>query len=652
MSEPAHSVRDHAPKPASAGALAKVSLAALGVVYGDIGTSPLYAMKECFAQPHGVGPTAANVFGIISLVFWSLTLVVVVKYLSFVMRADNHGEGGILALLALLKPAPGKPLPKGFKALALLALGGAALLYGDGMITPSLSVLSAVEGLQVADIGMIHVHVGAIDFSFAFERLIVPITIAVLIGLFAAQRGGTAKIGAVFGPAMLLWFVTIAGIAIPSVVRHPQILGAVNPVYAYEFFADHKMHGFLVLGSVVLCITGGEALYADMGHFGKAPIRWAWYVVVYPALLLNYMGQGALILSDPTAVENPFYRLVSGWAVYPLVMIATFATVVASQALISGAFSLTQQAVQLGYSPRVTIVHTSGQAEGQIFIPEVNNVLMITCVLLVLGFKSSTNMAAAYGIAVTGTMGVTSVLFYAVARTKWGWSWPAAASLTGLFLFIDMSFFGANVVKIADGGWFPLAIGAGVLTLMTTWKRGREILYDFIRSATLPLDLFLADVAAQAPVRVKGTAVFMTSNPEGAPPVLLHHFKHNKVLHEQVVLLSIATRHQPEVPRAERIEYVRDRGAGIFQVSAGYGFMQTPNVQEVLELCETAGLKVNHDDTSFFLGRETLLVTSRRTMAGWRKHLFVFMSKNARPANAFFRIPPNRVVELGTQIEL
>jgi KUP system potassium uptake protein len=645
MSANSHETKGHA-------ALAKVALGALGVVYGDIGTSPLYAMKECFTAPHGVDVTEANVLGIISLVFWSLTLVVSLKYLTFVMRADNKGEGGILALLALLKPEPGKAAPFGAKLLALLALGGAALLYGDGMITPSLSVLAAVEGLKVANIGTIHFTLAGYEFAVPFERLIVPLTLCILLALFTAQKHGTARIGTVFGPLMLVWFTTLVVIAVPSIAQMPSIARGFSPTYAVQFFIHHKMHGFWVLGSVVLCITGGEALYADMGHFGCKPIRAAWYLVAFPALLLNYLGQGALLLRDPTAAMNPFYRLVSGAWIYPFVFISTCATVVASQALISGAYSLTQQAVQLGYCPRVAIVHTSGDAEGQIYIPEINNMLLVMCMALVVGFKSSTAMAAAYGIAVTGTMSVTTILFFAVARYRWKWSLFTAVPLTLVILAIDLAFLGANIVKVVEGGWFPLAIGAGALVLMTTWKRGREILYESIRSATLPLDLFLADVNQTKPVRVSGTAVFMSSNPEGAPPVLLHHFKHNKILHEQVVLLSVATRHDPEVPRADRIERLRDLGSGFFQVTATYGFMQTPNIQEVLELCSDAGLVTSKEDTSFFLGRETLLVTARRNMSRWRKMLFIFLSRNARPANAFFRIPPNRVIELGTQIEL
>jgi KUP system potassium uptake protein len=632
--------------------LAKVSIAALGVVYGDIGTSPLYALKECFDPTHGVQVTPANVLGILSLVFWSLTLVVVLKYLTFVMRADNQGEGGILALLALLKPKPGVAPTAGFRKLALLALFGAALLYGDGMITPSLSVLSAIEGLDVKKIPPLHIHVFSIDEVIEFKSFIVPITLVVLLTLFLAQKRGTAKIGAIFGPAMLLWFATLALAGLPWIARNTSVLQAILPHHAVRFMVEHKTHGFLVLGSVVLCITGGEALYADMGHFGCKPIRLAWYAVVFPALLLNYFGQGALLLADPTAAEQPFFRMVPEWAVYPLVAIATFATVVASQALISGAFSLTQQAVQLGYWPRVTIVHTSGDAEGQIYIPEINNLLLVCCICLVVGFGSSTALAAAYGIAVTGTMAVTSLLFYVVATERWHWPKSKAAPLVALFLVVDLAFFFANATKIHKGGWFPLAIAAVVMIVMVTWKRGREMLADAIRGVTLPLDVFLADVEAIKPLRVRGLAVFMTSNPDGAPPVLLHHFKHNKMLHERVALLSIATRHQPEVAAADRIERIRDLGHGFYQITAVYGFMQTPNVQELMLACAEVEPALLSNDTSFFLGRETLLVRDNGKMARWRKNLFIFLSRNARPANAFFQIPPNRVIELGTQIEL
>jgi KUP system potassium uptake protein len=627
-----------APKVSTRQDLVKISLGALGVVYGDIGTSPLYALKECLSGEHGVAPTEANVLGLLSLVFWSLTLVIVVKYLSFIMRADNHGEGGILALLALLR-GEGGTTRKGAGALLLMGLFGAALLYGDGIITPAISVLSAVEGLEVA--------------TTTFQPFVIPVTVAILVGLFLAQKRGTAGIGAIFGPAMLVWFGSIAVTGVVWIVRMPSVLVAVNPMHAVSFFVEHRIHGFLVLAAVVLCITGGEALYADMGHFGVRPIRIAWYSIVFPCLLLNYFGQGAVVLlKGAPAAANPFFAMVDGWMVYPYVVIATVATVIASQALISGAYSLTQQAVQLGYWPRVSIVHTSGDAEGQIYIPEVNNALMVACCILVMAFRKSTNLASAYGIAVTGTMSITSILFYAVARTRWKWSRLQAGSVTALFLCFDLAFFLANATKIADGGWVPLAMALVVFTIMTTWKRGRDALYAFLRGITLPLDLFMEDMARQEPHRVKGTAVFMTSNPDGAPPVLLHHFKHNKVLHEQVVLLAIMTHHEPEVRSKERIQHIKDLGHGFHQVTAAYGFMQTPNVLEVLQRCADAGLVTDKNDTSFFLGRETLLITDRPGMAKWRKILFAFLSRNARPANAFFRIPPNRVVELGTQIEL
>ncbi|MBL8602975.1 MAG: potassium transporter Kup [Myxococcales bacterium] len=620
------------------GSLAPLALAALGVVYGDIGTSPLYAIKECFTGAHGMPVNEANVFGILSLVFWSLMLVIVLKYLSFIMRADNHGEGGILALLALVHPADAQNAKKDLGRTVLIVGGlfGAALLYGDGIITPAISVLSAVEGLEVA--------------TDKVHPFIVPITVAILIGLFLVQKRGTAKVGAVFGPAMLVWFGALAITGLRWIVKAPQILSSINPLHAVHFFRHHGHHGFLMLGSVVLCITGGEALYADMGHFGKKPIRAAWFTVAMPALLLNYFGQGALLLTRG-AVENPFFGLVSGVMVYPMVAIATVATVVASQALISGAYSITQQAIQLGYWPRMTIVHTSNETEGQIYIPEINSFLMIACVLLVMTFRASSGLAAAYGIAVTGTMSITSILFYAVATGRWGWSPLKAGSLVGLFLVFDLAFFAANAVKIAQGGWFPLVVAAAIFTMMTTWKKGRAALGRYMIANTLPLDLFMADVRNTRPPRVKGTAVFMTGNPDGAPPVLLHHFKHNKVLHKQVVLLSVATEHRPEVPEADRVT-IRDVGEGFFQVTARYGFMQTPNVLDVLASCEKRGLVIDKNDTSFFLGRETLLTTGRADLSHWRKALFSFLSRNARPANAFFQIPPNRVVELGTQVEL
>jgi KUP system potassium uptake protein len=615
--------------------LAGIALAALGVVYGDIGTSPLYAVKECFAPGHGVEPTAENVLGVLSLIVWSLIMVVVVKYIAFILQADNRGEGGVLALLALVAPRSGA----GTRGAALVTLGllGAALLYGDGIITPAISVLSAVEGLEVA--------------TERVHPYIVPATVVILVGLFLAQKRGTAGIGAVFGPATLLWFVSIAFVGLRWVLQRPEVLGAVNPVHGLYFFLEHRGHGFLLLGSVVLCVTGGEALYADMGHFGRRAIRVAWFAVVFPALLLSYLGQGAVLLERGEAARgNPFFGQLSGWQVYPMVVIATVATVVASQALISGAFSLTQQAVQLGYCPRVTIVHTSSEAEGQIYIPEVNRLLMVACVTLVLAFRESSKLASAYGIAVTGTMTITSLLYYQVTRNR-GWPRWRSLGLVGLFLAFDTAFLGANLVKVADGGWFPLVVAAVVFAAMSTWKVGRQTLARQLLASTLSLDLFLEDVRGSRPHRVKGTAVFMTSNPDGTPPVLMHHFKHNQVLHERVVLLCIQTVREPTVLDAERVA-VRELGEGFWQVTATYGFIELPNVLAALRLCADKGLAFDPQTTSYYLGRETLLSTGRTGMARWRKGLFALLARNARPASMFFGLPPNRVVELGTQIEL
>jgi KUP system potassium uptake protein len=634
----AGSAVSHSPTIHTRKELAKLTLAALGVVYGDIGTSPLYAIRECFTLPHGVEVTRENVLGIESLFFWSLTLVIVVKYLTFIMRADNRGEGGILALLALLKAKPSGADRKWMMAVYVaLGLFGTALLYGDGVITPAISVLGAMEGLSTAS-------------SFFTKPVIVTISIAILVGLFLAQRVGTAGVGAVFGPAVLVWFATIGGLGVYWVTQRPEVLLAVDPRHAIAFFVEHRVHGFLVLGFVFLCVTGGEALYADMGHLGKTPIRIGWFFAAFPALVANYFGQGALLLVKGP-VESPFFETVSGTWRYGLIGIATVAAIIASQAMISGSFSITQQAVQLGYWPRVTIKHTSGRAEGQIYVPEVNFALLIGCIILVLAFQDSSRFASAYGIAVTGTMSITSILFYGVAR-RWGWSALKAGGLVALFLVFDLAFFSANVHKIADGGWFPVSVGILVFTLMTTWRRGRELLGRAFREQTLALDAFMDDLAATKPHRVVGTAVFMTSNPDGAPPVLLHYFKHSKVLHEQVLLLSIATQHVPEIARSERIEQIEDLGQGFYRVRARYGFMQTPNVLELMDILSEKGLETRKSDTSYFLGRETLLVTKKRGMARWRKMLFAVMSRNARPANVFFQIPPNRVVELGAQIEL
>jgi KUP system potassium uptake protein len=611
-------------------------LGALGVVFGDIGTSPLYAMKECFspASPHHIATSSANVLGILSLIFWSLALVVTLKYLSFIMRADNEGKGGILALLALL-PQKGLGVAQG--ALVLLVLFGASLLSGEGVITPAISVLSAVEGLEVATVKL--------------KPIVLPLTCVILIALFAIQKRGTGGIGVIFGPLTLLWFVMIAALGVAHIAQHPAVLLAIDPRYAIAFFTANGTHGFLLLGGVVLAITGVEALYADMGHFGLGPIRTSWLGVVWPALLLNYFGQGALLLSNPGAARNPFYALIPSWGLYPAVAIATAATVVASQALISGVFSLTQQAVQLGFFPRVTIVHTSKHAEGQIYIPEVNWGLLVACMALVLTFRSSTALAAAYGIAVTGTMTITSIVYFVVVTRAWVWPAWKAAPLVLLFLSIDLSYFAANAAKFLDGGWFPILLGLGLFTIMTTWKRGRQELAAAFQKDVLPLDVFLADVAQVNPPRVNGTAVFMASNPKGTPAVLLHHFKHNQVLHKQIVLLSVGSEQVPEVPLERRVK-VEPLGLGFFRIIVSYGFMQQPNVPLVLSTCKAEGFSIELRNTSYYLGRETLLSTGRSGMPRWRKALFAFISRNARPATAYFGLPPNRVVELGMQIDL
>ncbi|HVT37699.1 MAG TPA: potassium transporter Kup [Gemmatimonadaceae bacterium] len=621
--------------------LAVLTVTAIGVVYGDIGTSPLYALREAFKPEYGLTPVPYNVYGVLSLFTWALMLVVSLKYILYVMRCDNSGEGGILAMLALIMHT--RTVHRQRRAV-LVALGliGAALLYGDGVITPAITVLGAMEGLLVVSPG--------------FEHLIIPATLVVLIVLFAFQRFGTAKVGAAFGPMMILWFGAIAALGAIELVKAPHVLAALNPWYAMQFMYQRGWSAFLLLGAVVLAVTGAEALYADMGHFGKRPIRLAWFWLVFPCLLLNYFGQGALILRDPTAVANPFYRLAPAVLLYPLIAVATIAAIIASQALISGAFSLTHQAVQLGYSPRVTIVHTSAREAGQIYIPEVNYALMVSCLIVVLGFKNSSALGAAYGIAVTGTMAITSVLFVVVAATRWKWSIWRALALGAAFLVVDLAFLGANALKIANGGWVPLVIAAVLFTLMTTWKRGRAILGERLREITLPLDTFLDTLHESSIPRVRGAAVFMTPESGGAPVVLLHHLKHNKVLHEKVILLSIETAGVPEVRNDERLAVER-KGHGFVRVVARYGFMESPDVKEIMELLRRQGVRSRPLETSYYLGRELLIPLKKRRRTGgltmniWRKQLFALMSKNAKSAAEFFQLPPNRVVELGTQIE-
>jgi KUP system potassium uptake protein len=614
---------------------AALTLAALGIVFGDIGTSPLYALRECFYGPHAVAPTPGNVMGVLSLIFWALVLVISIKYVSYVMRADNQGEGGILALMALIPPTYRDPQSRG--VLLGLGLFGSALLYGDGIITPAISVLGAVEGLSTA--------------TPALTPYVVPVSAAVLAGLFLVQYRGTAKVGAMFGPVMVVWFVTIGGLGLHWLVQSPSVLGAMNPSHAVEFFATNRYHGFVVLGSVFLVVTGGEALYADMGHFGPGPIRLAWFGIVMPGLLLNYFGQGAMLLINPSATESPFYRLAPSTLVLPLVILATAAAVIASQALISAVFSLTRQAVQLGYSPRVEIRHTSATTIGQIYVPTINWALAIATIALVVAFRSSSALAAAYGIAVTLTMAITTILAYVIARQVWRWNRWTAGAVTAVFLTVDLAFFGANALKILHGGWVPLVLAAGVFMLLSTWKTGRSILGARLRERAYPFELFQKDLQRARPHRVAGTAIFMTGSGAGVPPTLIHNLRHNKVLHASVVLLTVVTEDVPHVADGERVDH-ESLGSGFFRVTLRYGFMEEPSVPEAMSEARAKGLPIDKDDITYFLGRETLLSASRPGMAQWREKLFALMSRNAMRATAFFRIPPERVVELGMQVEL
>ncbi|MCE5334559.1 MAG: KUP/HAK/KT family potassium transporter [Desulfobacteraceae bacterium] len=614
-----------------------LALGALGIVYGDIGTSPLYAIRECFHGTHAVQLTETNIFGVLSLVFWSMTMVVCVKYVIFVMRADNHHMGGIFALLALIPSNPGKISPKLYSVVVLAAIFGSALLYGDGVITPAISVLSAVEGLEVA--------------TEAAKPLVVPLTCTILLVLFLVQHRGTGLIGSVFGPIMVIWFITIATMGIAQIVQRPDILQAVNPIYAFRFFAANHLHGIVVLGSVVLCITGGEALYADMGHFGRNPIRISWLCLAYPALLSNYFGQGALLLTDHSFAFNPFYGLVPRTFLYPMVCLSTIATIIASQAMISGIFSITQQAIQLGFCPRMQLVHTSRETQGQIYIPEVNYLMMVTCISLVLIFQKSSGLAGAYGIAVTADMAFTSILFFFVVTRTWGWSMAKAVPLLVLFLIFDFSFFGANLLKIFDGGWITLTIAAVVATALTTWRDGRAALAKIMAGSRLPVDTFLEDVARHKPIRVPGTAVFMSVSPLGIPISLLHHFKHNKVLHEQVVILSIRSADIPTVSDQNKVT-LEELGQGFYRLTALYGFMEKPDVPRIMELACAKGLQNDLHTTSYYLSREVLLTGGDSNLMRWRKAIFAFMSRNARTATAYFDVPPDRVVELGVQIRL
>ena len=610
---------------------------ALGIVYGDIGTSPLYALRECFYGQHGIDPTAANVLGVLSLIAWSLIVVISIKYLMLIMRADNDGEGGILALMSLAvgPDAKGRLTRRG--VLVLMGLFGAALLYGDGMITPAISVLSAVEGLEVA--------------TSVFKPYIVPITIAILLGLFAFQNRGTERIGVVFGPLMLLWFLVLAVTGFCQIASNTEVLFAFHPVYAVRFFVDNRLHGFWVLGVVFLVVTGGEALYADMGHFGKRPIRLAWFVIVMPALLLNYFGQGALLLADPREATNPFYHLAPSWALYPMVILATAATVVASQAVISGAFSLTMQAVQLGYLPRMEIRHTSEREYGQIYVPAVNVLLLLCTVGLVLGFGTSSRLAAAYGVAVTTTMVITTVLAYFVIRHQWNWPWPAAALVIGTLLVVDFSFFAGNMVKIPTGGWFPLLVGLMIVTVMTTWSRGRQLFSRRLETIATTYEDFFVQIDADPPLRVPGTAIHLCRDPTKVPRTMLENLQYNHVLHQRVAIVSVVFDRVPFVRSEKRIEcdVLRE---DVFRITIHYGFKQAPHVPRALTQQELEHLQLELETAVYILGRETLLARRKPGMAIWRERLFAFLARNALEATAFFHIPPRQVLEIGTRVEL
>jgi KUP system potassium uptake protein len=617
--------------------LVTLALAALGVVYGDIGTSPLYALRESFYGTHGIAVTPGNVLGVLSLVFWALVIVVTIKYHIVIIRADNKGEGGVLALMALVN---GSRVARGLtprRVMIVLGIFGSALLYADGGLTPAISVLSAVEGLEIA--------------TPALAPWVIPVTLVILIGLFLVQSRGTARIGAVFGPVMLVWFVTIGVLGVSQIIQRPGVLAAVSPYHAARFFAEDLHRGFVVLGAVFLVVTGGEALYADLGHFGHHAIQIAWFAVALPCLLINYFGQGALLLRDPGAAVNPFYHLAPGWALYPLIGLATAATIIASQAVISGAFSLTRQAVQLGYSPRLRIEHTSSREIGQIYVPTVNWALMSLTCALVLGFRTSSNIAGAYGVALSTLMLITTLMFYVMSREVWRWSFGRAALVAGLFLCVDVPFFAANMLKIRFGGWVPLVIAAAIFLLMTTWQRGREILAKRMQEKTVALKMLLADLAAEPPLRVPGTAVFMSGTTDGTPPALVHNLTHNKVLHERVVFLTVVTQDIPHVSHAERVT-LKAIGKGFYSVIARYGFMDDPDIDDVLAACQVKSLDIPIAGTTFFLGRETLVASDRPDMARWREQLFAFMSRNALRATAFFKIPADQVFEVGAQVEL
>jgi len=616
--------------------LASLSLAALGVVFGDIGTSPLYAIRECFHGEFSIPVTTPNVLGVLSLLIWALILIVTLKYLTFIMRADNEGEGGILALTSLIISHSKKNKSERW-ILVGIGLFGASVLCGEAMITPAISVLSAAEGLQV--------------IAPALSDLVIPVTVGILAGLFLFQHHGTARLGALFGPIILVWFTLIGILGLIEIIKYPQILQAFFPWYGISFLMNNQLHGFMVLGAVFLAVTGAEALYADMGHFGRRPIRLTWALFVLPSLLMNYFGQGALLLSEPQASHHPFYALVPSWALIPMVLLATLATVIASQALITGIYSLTQQAIQLGFLPRLTIRHTSASHMGQIYVPAANWALMIATISLVLGFGSSSRLAAAYGASMTTTMLISTILFFFVSTYLWNWSRIASFGLLSVFLVIDLSFFGASMSKLFHGAWFPLVMGLTIFTLMMTWKQGRELLMKQIQDRTLTVSEFVESLALQQPQRVKGQAVYLTANPDIIPIALLHNMRHNKILHSEVGLFHFSTERVPRVPNSRKVEVIQ-LNYGLYKIIARYGYMEYPNIRQVLALANQQGMHFRPEAISFFLNREKIVTGMKSKMSVWRKKLFALMARNALSATAYYDLPSGQVIEIGVQVQI
>jgi KUP system potassium uptake protein len=633
-------ISSHSDPQKSKNALFFLTLGALGVVFGDIGTSPLYAFRECFVNEAGIVLNTANVLGVLSLIFWTLLLVIGVKYMMFVLRADNKGEGGILSLMALtMRSMSLEGEKKRHKRFFFLVVGvfGAALLYGDGIITPAITVVSAVEGLKYV--------------TPVFEPYVIPITIFIMNALFLVQRFGTGLIGGIFGPVIIVWFLVLGALGLRGIFINPEVLNGISPIYAVQFMIENGWHSFIVIGSVFLVVTGGEALYADMGHFGRKPIRLAWFLLAMPALMLNYFGQGALVLSDPETISNPFYLMAPKEFLLPLVLLSTLASIIASQALISGVFSITRQAIQLGLCPRLTIVHTSSSEVGQIYIPSMNWALFAGVIWFVMTFKSSSQMAGAYGIAVTGTMIITTFLALVVAHAKWKWSWWKSGLIFIPFMIIDIGFFSANLTKLDDGGWVPLAIAGVILMLMMTWQKGRKILYSKLKERSVSVEEFCQTLLKTPPIRISGTAVYMAGDPWGVPVPLLHNLKHNKVLHERVAILTIQTQDVPTVPKEKRAE-VQEIIPNLYRIIVKYGFMEIPKMRHILEACREKDLHFKVNETTFVLGRETILPSSTPSMPLWQEKIFALMSRNAQRPTAFFRIPPNQVIEVGIQVEI